>query len=323
MNWLALHIDTNHLGLDTVEALLSGLGIDGIAVEDEEEFQDFLAENRDAWDYVDEDLEKAMRGRSRVTFYVEENETGFSQMAQVRIALQSLKENRKDLGSLLMTVDKLKNEDWETSWKQYYELSPVGGKLLITPEWLKDTIPEGETRIPLLLDPGLTFGTGNHATTRLCLELLEGIVKGGEKVLDLGCGSGILSIAARLLGAREALAIDIDDKCERVAVENAALNCITGDGYRVRIGNVLSDEALQQEIGSGWDIALANIVADVVIPLSGMVARFVKPGGYFLCSGIIDHRASETESALKDAGLTVLEHRSASDWHAFLCRLPE
>ena len=317
MNWLELHIDTTHAGLETVEATLSGLGVDGVVIDDETEFQDFLEHNHQYWDYVDEDLEKSMAGKSRVTFYLEANDEGFAKMGEVRIALQQLKESRSDCGTLLMTMETLQDEDWENNWKQYNKPMEIGERLLVIPQWEQ---ADTKGRVPLILDPGLTFGTGSHATTRLCLTALEKRVKGGEKVLDLGCGSGILSIAALKLGAKEALAVDIDDKCLTVAYDNAALNGIGKDTYTVKVGDILSDQAVQAEIGGGYDIVLANIVADVIIALGPMVHGLMKKDGLFLCSGIIDTRAEEVKGKLKEAGLEILEERSSEGWFAFSCK---
>ena len=202
MHWLEVRIDTNHAGLETVQALLSGLDVDGVMIEDEEEFQDFLEHNHEYWDYVDEDLERAMSGRSRITFYLEAKEAGFAKLGEVRIALEALKQERKDLGTLLMTLEDVQDADWENNWKQYYKPMEIGERLLVIPQW--EEADPGD-RVPLYLDPGLTFGTGAHATTRLCLTALESLVRGGERVLDLGCGSGILSVAALRLGADEVI----------------------------------------------------------------------------------------------------------------------
>ena len=323
MNWLELHIDTTNAGLDTVVALLSSLDIDGVVIDDETEFQEFLEDNRQYWDYVDEDLEKEMEGKSRITFYLSEDEEGFAKMGEVRIALQRLKEERSDCGTLLMTMDNLADSDWENNWKQYYKPMEIGERLLVIPEWEQENAlgkPKYAGRVPLILEPGLTFGTGSHATTRLCLQALEKAVQGGEKVLDLGCGSGILSIAALKLGAEKAEAVDIDDKCLTVAYENAALNGIGKDTYTVRVGDILTDEAMRAEIGGGYDVILANIVADVIIGLAPNVRTFLKEGGLFLCSGIIDTRAEEVADKLRSAGWEIVESRSSEGWFAYTCR---
>ena len=320
MNWLELHIDTTHAGLDTVTAMLSALDIDGVIIDDETDFQDFLENNHQYWDYVDEDLEKAMAGKSRITFYLLANDTGYGKLGEVRVALQKLKESRDDCGTLLLSMENIQDADWETSWKKYYKPLEIGDRLLVVPQWeTEDPKVRASSRVPLILDPGLTFGTGSHATTRLCLTALEKAVRGGERVLDLGCGSGILSIAALRLGAAEATAVDIDDKCLTVAYDNAALNGIGKDTYTVKVGNVLTDEAMRAQLGGGYQIVLANIVADVIIGLAPLVRSMLAPGGLFLCSGIIDTRAEEVADKLREAGLVIEETRSAEGWFAYTC----
>ena len=317
MRWLEVHIDTNHFGLEEVQALLSGADVDNVMIEDEEDFRDFLANNRDYWDYVDEDLERRMEGRSRITFYLEAGEAGFAKLGEVRLRLETLKRDRQDLGSLLMTLADVEDADWENNWKQYYKPMEIGERLLVIPQW--EEADPGD-RVPLYLDPGLTFGTGAHATTRLCLTALEKLVHGGERVLDLGCGSGILSVAALRLGAGSALAVDIDDKCRAAARENAGLNGIGPDRLEVLVGNLLTDEAVAEKIGGEWDLVLANIVADVIIALAPRVRGLLKPGGTFLCSGIIEGRAGEVEAALAANRLELQDRREDGGWYAFTCR---
>ena len=317
VKWLEVHIDTNHTGLEPVETMLSALGIDGVVIDDETEFEDFLENNRQYWDYVDEDLRQEMQGRSRITFYLEAGDEGFAKLGEVRIALEELKKTRDDCGTLLMTLDDLEDADWENNWKQFYKPMEIGERLIVVPEWEQANT---QGRIPLILNPGLTFGTGSHATTRLCLTALEETIHGGERVLDLGCGSGILSIAALRLGAEHAFACDIDEKCVEVAYENAALNGIDRSRYTVRWGDVLSDQQLKAEIGGGYDMVVANIVADVIIGLSGQVRPFLKEDGLFLCSGIIDDRAEEVAQRLREAGWDILRTRQSEGWFSYLCR---
>ena len=317
MKWLALHIDMAPAGLEPVEAALSSLGIDGLVIEDEADFRRFLEQNRQYWDYVDEELDQSMTGKCRVTFYVEENETGFGQVAAVRIAMAELKKNHPEYGPLIMTMDGIEDADWENNWKAFYKPMEIGERLIVIPDW-EEADPRG--RVALRMNPGLTFGTGSHATTRLCLTALEREVKAGMWVLDLGCGSGILSIAALLLGAESAFACDIDEKAVGVAYENAALNGIGKDRYTVRAGDVLTDAGLQKEMGTGYDIVAANIVSDVIIALAPAVRRLMKEGGRFLTSGIIDDRAEEVRARLEEAGFTVEEANGSEGWYSFLCR---
>ena len=324
MEWLELHIDTNHAGLEPLEIFLSANGVDGVVIDDEQDFQNFLENNHQYWDYVDEDLEASMKGKSRITFYLSADDDGFAQLGRLRTALQGFKEaHAGKYGTLLMTMENLQDADWENNWKQYYKPMEIGERLLVIPEWEQETV-KGQAKyagkIPLILEPGLTFGTGSHATTRLCLTALEKHITGGQTVLDLGCGSGILSIAALLLGADRAVACDIDEKCMDVAYENAALNGVGRDRYTVRWGDVVTDQALRQELGGPYDVVVANIVADVIKALASTVRPLVKEGGIFLCSGIIDDRAEEVAQCLRDNGWTIAEAGSSEGWFSYLCR---
>ena len=317
MEWLELKIDTSPSGLDAVTELLEQQGITGVIIDDEADFKDFLEHNKQYWDYVDEELLREKTGVSRVTFYLERNEAALDVIARVRMAMSDLKKARPECGPLLLTIDNVADADWENNWKRFYKPMESGERLLVVPQW-EEARDDG--RVKLVLNPGLTFGTGSHATTRLCLQALDKYIRGGEKILDLGCGSGILSIAALVLGAREAFACDIDEKCVDVAYENAALNGVGRDRYTVRWGDVLTDKALQAEFGGGYDMVVANIVADVIMGLSDKVRPFLKEGGLFLCSGIIDDRAEEVFTKLRADGWTVIEQHDSEGWYSFLCR---
>ena len=318
MKWLELKLDTSPAGLDPVSQLLEEQGITGLVIDDEGDFRDFLEHNHQYWDYVDEELMQEKQGLCRITFYLSDDPEGYHRLAQVRMALSQLKAAHPEYAPLLLTMNNLEDADWENNWKQFYKPMEIGDRLTVIPEWESAGVPEG--RVALRLNPGLTFGTGSHATTRLCLTALEEAVHGGETVLDLGCGSGILSIAALLLGADRAVACDIDEKCMDVAYENAALNGVGRDRYTVRWGDVVTDQALGQELGGPYDVVVANIVADVIKALASTVRPLVKEGGIFLCSGIIDDRAEEVAQCLRDNGWTIAETRSSEGWFSYLCR---
>ena len=247
MKWLELKLDTSPAGLDPVSQLLEEQGITGLVIDDEGDFRDFLEHNHQYWDYVDEELMQEKQGLCRITFYLSDDPEGYHRLAQVRMALSQLKAAHPEYAPLLLTMNNLEDADWENNWKQFYKPMEIGERLIVVPEWESTGVPED--RVALRLNPGLTFGTGSHATTRLCLTALEKHITGGQTVLDLGCGSGILSIAALLLGADRAVACDIDEKCMDVAYENAALNGVGRDRYTVRWGDVVTDQALRQELG--------------------------------------------------------------------------
>ena len=306
MQWIEVSVPTRSDEIDDVCAQLAELGAGGMVVEDEADFQDFLEHNHQYWDYVDDALEAQFRGVSRIKFYLSDDDDGREQLETIRAGL----------GRELTTAT-VRDSDWENNWRQYYQPIEVGEKLVVVPEWL-DAPADG--RIALRLDPGLIFGTGSHPTTRMCLAALEQYAGAGKTALDLGCGSGILSIAALLLGARDAFACDIDDKCVGVAYENAALNGIGREHYTVRAGDVLSDKRLAREFGGDYDIVVANIVADVIIALAPQVRPLLKKGGLFLCSGIIDDRAVEVADALRLAGWAIMEARESEGWFSYLCK---
>lgn len=251
-----------------------------------------------------------MKGVARIKLYVTDDDDGRAQLAEWLGGIDAP-----------YTTASLKEEDWANNWKQYYKPLSVGERLYIVPEWEKGehALPEG--KVPLYLNPGLIFGTGTHASTQLCLEGVEKYTAPGVGVLDLGCGSGILSIATLCLGARTAIGVDIDPKAVNVAYENAAMNGIGKDRYTVLAGDVISDKPLAARLAEQkYDMVLANIVSDVIIPLAPHALDMLTMGGIFLCSGIIDTRADEVRLAIERAGFRIVERRERTGWVAFAAK---
>lgn len=284
---------------------MTAMGAEGFVIENEADFQDFLENNHQYWDYVDDELESRFTGVSRIKCYLCDDEDGRAVLCRIRGAYGGVE------------TSFVEDSDWENNWREYYKPIEVGEKLVVVPEW--EDIPD-DGRTALRLDPGLIFGTGSHATTRMCLAALEKYAGEGKTFLDLGCGSGILGIGALVLGSARCVGCDIDPKAPDVAASNAALNGIGSDRFKVYAGDILSDASLRRILGSGYDAVLANIVSDVIIPLSALVRQFMKPGAVFITSGIIDGRQDEVRAALEGNGFEVIEHRNEEEWHCFVCR---
>ena len=256
-----------------------------------------------------------------VTFYLPDDAQGAEQLSGIRNLLTNLKtgQNAEFFGSLELSVNNVREDDWANNWKQYFKPFPVGEKLYIKPSWEK--IPEDTDRTVLEIDPASSFGTGQHHTTRLCLELSESVLHQHDKILDLGCGSGILSIGAMLLGADSAAAVDIVDNSVRTALENAEKNHIRPEVYHTYCGDICSDAELREKIGSGYDLIYANIVADVLIAMSKLFGTFLKSSGHLIVSGIIIERADEVLNELEANGFEKITVREKEGWAAALLRV--
>ena len=299
MDWLEVTLAAQPDRLDGTCADLEEAGVSGLVILDEASVRDFLDKNRKYWDYVDDDVLRQLSGVCAVRFYLEDSDDGRGELERIR---------RRVPGEY--SVSTVRDEDWENNWKQYYRPIRIGERLIVVPEWLD--VPE-EGRVPLRMDPGLIFGTGSHPTTRMCLEQLQRLKP--RRVLDLGCGSGILGIAALLLGAETAAGVDIDEKAPGVVMANAALNGIYGDRLTVLAGDVTCDEGVRRRLAGSYDLVLANIVADVIIALAPFVPGWLAPEGTFICSGIIEGRQNEVIRALERAGFAVTGHYKSEEWH--------
>ena len=322
MDWIQVTIFTTSAGIEPVSGVLYQLDITGIEIEDEADFQDFLENNRQYWDYVDEKLMEEKHKETCVKIYVSDNPAGHAQLLAVREELRALKERDPEnaFGRLEISLDNLCEEDWANNWKQYFHPMPVGEKILIKPEW--EELLEQTDRIVFNINPGMSFGTGSHYTTQLCIEQLEKYVKPQDTVLDLGCGSGILSIISILLGAKEAVAVDIDPNAVDIAYENAQRNGVGKDQYTVLAGNILTDMAVQEKISKKkYPVVVANIVADVIIGLAPAARRYITEDGVLITSGIIADRIADTQAALEENGFCVVAIERRADWASIVCKV--
>lgn len=292
MEWIQVSISTAHEGIEALTSALEDIGIRGFEIEDPADFCEFMQAEFPYRDYVDDDLVKEKTEESvKVKIYVSANAAGHEQLAAVRELLSSLSSD-KSFGSLELSFETMNEEDWSENWKQFFHPLKIGKRVLVRPEWEECENTDG--RVVFTINPGMSFGTGSHATTQLCLEAIEEYTKDGDTVLDLGCGSGILSITACLLGAKSAVACDIDKNAVDIAVRNAELNGVSQDKFEALAGNILDDEGLRRRFeNEKYDIVAANIVADVIIGISPFASGFVKPGGIFIASGIITERLDE------------------------------
>lgn len=315
-NFIQIDIYTSSAAIDGITGALTDRGITGFIIQDSADFEDFLEDKDSNWDYVDDSLMGLKTVEPHITVYVHDNAQGLEMLASVRELVLSYAENNSDgfYGNIRLELANVKEEDWANNWKQYYKPFRVGKSLIVKPSW-ENVEPNAGDRI-LEIDPASTFGTGQHYTTKMVMETLEDVVKSGDRVLDLGCGSGILTIAAMLFGAAEATICDIFENAVKTASENIENNGFTS--FTAYCGNIIEDKALREKIGGGYDVICANIVADVIIGMSPLFEGFIKDGGRLIVSGIIDERAEEVKAALSENGWKPVSQKSEEGWNCIL-----
>ncbi|MBE5949983.1 MAG: 50S ribosomal protein L11 methyltransferase [Lachnospiraceae bacterium] len=312
MKWKKISFETTTEAVDLVSAMLDELGISGIEIEDniqlsEEDkkkmFIDFLPE-------LPED-----EGKAKVSFYLEEEDDVTEMLDAVRAGLFEL-DAFIYTGEKIFELSETEDTDWVDNWKAFFKPFRVDDTIVIKPTWEELTeTKEGDMVIEI--DPGTAFGTGSHETTKLCILNLKKYQKNGDRVLDLGCGSGILSIAAKKLGASYVAGTDIDVNAVKASGENAVQNDVEADFY---LSNVLEDAEGRKKLGNDYDVVVANILADVIIPLSKIAGEFMKPGAFFISSGIIHLKAEEVKEALLANGFEIVEVTQMGDWYSYVAR---
>ena len=310
MAWLEITLNTRPGSVNQLATALTGLGFDDLCIEDQQEFEDFLEENREYWDYIDEGLEKSLQGLSRVKLYLEDTE-------EARLSVLKRFAEEKQLP---ITVQPLPETNWEESWKDNYPPQEVGNSLVVLPYWLEDTYETHRKKV--ILDPGLTFGTGAHPSTQMVMEAMEETVSPGMHCLDLGSGSGILSITALRLGAESAIGVDIDPKAETIARENAGYNGFASPEFTALTGNVTADRPLMDRLAAGhYGLVLVNIVADVIIGLSPILPEFLSADTLLILSGILDTRLEDVLAALRRADIAVTSVREKEEWRCVTAKI--
>lgn len=313
-SFIQIDIYTSSAAIDGICARLTDYGINGFAVRDSADFKDFLEDKDANWDYVDDSLMGLQTAEPCVTVYVHDNEQGREQLTQIRLLVYELNSQNSDgfYGNLRVELNNVREEDWANNWKKYYKPFRVGKSLVVKPSWEDYPATDGDKILEI--DPASTFGTGQHHTTKMVMETLEDTVKGGERVLDLGCGSGILSIAALLFGAKEVTICDIFENAVKTASENIEKNNFDKSRYSAFCGNIIENTKLRDKIGGGYDTVCANIVADVIIAMSGLFGEFLSKDGRLIVSGIIDERLSEVMKALNEHGFEVVLEKHEEGW---------
>ncbi|MBO4524782.1 MAG: 50S ribosomal protein L11 methyltransferase [Ruminococcus sp.] len=316
MEWTEVNIYTTTEGIELLCSKLGDIGIKGFSIKDAEDFKEFLENKNGQWDYIDDDLMGLSECETCITVYIPTNGQGAEMLIAIKSMLAEMKaaDTEGIYGRLEAEMSNIREEDWANNWKQYFKPFKVGEKLVIKPSW--EEYDNSDGRIILEIDPASSFGTGKHHTTRLCLEVLEKYLTKGEKLLDMGCGSGILSIGAMLLGAGSAVAVDIEENAAATAKENAIKNHISDDKYKTYFGNILTDEKLADVIDDKYDIIAANIVADVLIAMKDSFRRYLRSGGILIVSGIIEERMDEVIDVLLAAGFKEPEPEVREGWAA-------
>ena len=316
MKWIRFTLDTHTDAVDMLSYMLDEIGVEGIEIEDhvplsEEDkkkmFVDILPDSEDN------------DGTAKVHFYMEpENCNPEKIMMQVQDIFQEVKQFC-NIGKGTISLSETEDKDWINNWKTFFKPFRAADNIVIKPTW-ETYEKENEDDILIEIDPGIAFGTGSHETTKLCIQALDKYVKKGDSVLDVGCGSGILSIAALKLGAAHATAIDIDEVAVKVAAENMEVNHIPASQYTLFDGDLITNSFLKVKAGTGHDIVVANILADVIIPLTGVIRPHLKKGGLYITSGIINTKEEEVREALIANGFEILGVEYMKEWCCFIAK---
>lgn len=301
--------------IDFLIAKLINIDIDQFEIEDKNEFEEFIKTKSKYWDYIDENLIKSYN-ESKIIIYLQKNNLGEKNFKNIKSLIKNLNKEGYDIKIQTKTV---KEEDWENNWKEYFKTFKIGKSFIIKPSWEEYSKQSSEEKI-INIDPKSSFGTGKHETTKLCIIEIERLVKKNDIVLDVGCGSAILSIASLLMGAKEVSALDIDENSIKIANENININNFKKQ-FNAYVGDISKNKNLFNEINKQkYDIILANIVADVIINMKDVFSKLIKPNGYIIISGIIDERACEVEKNMSKLNFEIVNKTIENDWVCLVMR---
>ncbi len=309
MNWTEITIQVAPQAEELVTAVLYDTGVGGVNIEDPSLIDD-ANRNTSAWDVMDDDiLQKYSENKCLIKAYYSPETNIEEVMLQIKEGIENARKY-VDVGKAEISVSVVDEEDWANNWKQYYKPVYIGKNIVIKPLW--ESIESKDGQVVIELDPGMAFGTGTHETTKMCLEIMETTLKKGDTVLDIGTGSGILSIAAVKMGADSCCAVDIDPMAVKIVGENADIN-----GVSEKINTVVGN--LADKVSGKYDLVVANIIADAIIALSPDVKQFMKKDAKYITSGIIKFRLDDVLDTLKKCGFTVEEIKTDGDWTAVIC----
>lgn len=312
MKWIEISVKTNTASVEAVANVLYDAGVNGVAIEDPRDLE-LLDRGDDAWELVDDTMADSYYEGAVVKGYLPDTGEVAAQVILIRKAVELLPSFGLDIGSGEVEIQPVDEEDWSEEWKKYFKPQKPGNKVVIKPSW--ETYEAAGDDVILELDPGMAFGTGTHETTILCLQELEKRVDSQKIILDIGCGSGILAIAAALLGCRKAIGVDLDPVAVEVSRRNAVLNHVA-ELTEFRQGNLM--DVVEEKA----DLLVSNIIAEIIVKMCPSVYRYLVPGGIWIASGIINEKRAVVEKAVKDAGLTLLETRSMGEWAVITAMIP-
>lgn len=321
MKYIQIDIHVKREGIEPVVSALLEVGITDTVVEDPADIEDLLNKKNDYdWDYIDEGVLELQSEEPKVTVFLDDGEDGRTKLEAILVAIEALKIEAEagifgegvDLGPLTVETSIEDDSQWRDNWKEYFKPKKVGERIVVKPTWYDYDAKPGELIIEL--DPGMAFGTGTHETTSLCLRLMEKYMQPKDKVLDVGCGSGILSIAGALLGASQVLGVEIDPVAVDVARENISLNG-AAEVAKAQYGD------LTEGIDFKADVIVANLMADLVIMLSADVAKHLLPGGRYISSGILIEKRDQVAQAIKDSGFEIVEIKEDGMWCAIVASM--